>query len=292
LLVVIAIIAILIALLVPAVQKVREAAARTQCANNLKQLALAVHGFHDANKAMPASRGQGGCCWGTWIVPLMPYFEQTAAANLYQNWGGVDATGPRYGAAPNTTNVTQKRYAVMTCPSDEKYQGTIAGHNYAVNAGNTGSGQAATLNGVLNGGAPFKPATVRYEKTCSMTLTSIKDGTSNTVALAEVLQGPNGDLRGWVWWSEAAVITGYLAPNSASPDVNGGTCNNLPARGLPCIASGTTTNPTMYASRSNHTGGVNIALCDGTVRFINNNIALATWRAICSAQNGESAGDF
>jgi prepilin-type N-terminal cleavage/methylation domain-containing protein len=298
LLVVIAIIAILIALLVPAVQKVREAAARTQCANNLKQLGLAVHSFHDANKAMPASHGKDTCCWGTWIVPLMPYFEQAAAANLYVNWGGNDSTngGIRYGAAPNTTNVTTKRYAVMTCPSDEKQSpfGGITNHNYAVNLGNTGYGRAATLNGVNYGGAPFKPATVQFEKTCSMTLTTIRDGTSNTVAIGEVIQGVGSDLRGFTWWGDAAGITGYLAPNSPLPDVlyTPTYCNNLPQRGLPCTGTPTTTNPVMFATRSNHTGGVNVALCDGTVRFINNNVALTTWRALCSAQEGDSPGEF
>jgi prepilin-type N-terminal cleavage/methylation domain-containing protein len=296
LLVVIAIIAILIALLVPAVQKVREAAARAQCTNNLKQLMLAVHGFHDANKSMPAYLGAGGCCWGTWVVPIMPYIEQANAANLYQNWGGTDSTGIRYGAAPNTTNVTTVRYAVMSCPSDENNSpiSNITNHNYAVNIGNTGNNQPATLNGVLNGGAPFKQATVQFNKTCSMKLTSISDGTSNTVGMAEVLQGVGSDLRGFVWWGDAAGITGYLPPNTSLPDViyTTGYCNNLPQRGRPCTGVPTATNPSMFAARSQHTGGVNVGLCDGTVRFVNNNIALLTWQALCSAQGGDLVGDY
>src|SRR3954452_16307651 len=80
LLVVIAIIAILISLLVPAVQKVREAAARTQCQNNLKQIGLAMHSHHDANKPLPNSRKD---TYQTWMVDILPYLEQD---NLYKQW--------------------------------------------------------------------------------------------------------------------------------------------------------------------------------------------------------------
>lgn len=124
LLVVIAIIAILIGLLLPAVQKIRAAAQRMQCNNNLKQLALGMHNYHDTRNELPSGMSPGTvnfgnlyCCWGTWQVAILPYVEQQQAFNLYVNYGGDDSTGPRYGASPNTA-VTTVRYKVFTCPSD------------------------------------------------------------------------------------------------------------------------------------------------------------------------------
>src|SRR5262249_32774150 len=139
LLVVIAIIAILIGLLLPAVQKVREAAAMTQCRNNLKQIALAMHDYHNANNnVLPSGVGKWGCCWGTWMVAVLPYIEQDNMWNKYQNYSGNDATGIRYASAPNTTNVTTIRVKTFQCPSDipTSPSGGITNNNYVVNFGN------------------------------------------------------------------------------------------------------------------------------------------------------------
>ncbi len=295
LLVVIAIIAILIGLLLPAVQKVREAAARAQCSNNLKQLGIAMHSYNDAIGGLPPTTGASGCCWGTWVVLVFPYIEQEPAYKLYRNWGGNDSTGPRYGAAPNTTNVTTRRYNVLTCPSDIN-NSPISGmtnHNYAVNIGNTGNAQQATLNGVRFSGAPFERAlagpTAGTSQMFRNKLQAIPDGTSNTLLVSEVLQGRGSDLRGFLWWGDAAGFTTYLAPNSTQPDViyTAGYCNNQPQMNMPCTGVPTTTSPSMFGSRGRHTGGVNAGMCDGSVRFVSNSINLDTWRAMSTTMGSE-----
>ncbi len=283
LLVVIAIIAVLIGLLLPAVQKVREAAARSSCQNNLKQLGLAMHNFHDAYQRLPEGEGPSGCCWGTWQVLILPYIEQEALFRLYQNWGGNDSTGPRYSAPPNTTNVTTKRLKVLTCPSDTPNAPilNITSHNYAVNYGNTGYGQQANLNGVVFGGAPFARGR-------GFPLTQITDGTSNTLMAAEVRQGQNVDLRGFTWWGDASEFTAYLAPNSPLPDViyTPFYCKNIP-QNPPCSGTPTATNPSMFAARSRHTGGVNAVFCDGGVRFVPDRVDINIWRALATSRGGE-----
>src|SRR5947209_1492006 len=117
LLVVIAIIEILIGLLLPAIQKVREAANRATCQNNLKQIALANMNYESSYGTFLPGVGKNGCCWGVWMIPILPYMEQDALSKIYVNFGGLDYSGPRYASGVNV-QVTIQRLKAFTCPSD------------------------------------------------------------------------------------------------------------------------------------------------------------------------------
>lgn len=121
----------------------------------------------------------------------------------------------------------------------------------------------------------------------------IIDGTSNTLLIAEVLQGKERDLRGFTWWGDASSFTAYLPPNSTQPDriYTAGYCENLPQLNLPCDVS-TGSAPTMFAARSRHPGGVQVTLCDGSARFVAETIQIDTWRYLATARGAEVVGDF
>jgi prepilin-type N-terminal cleavage/methylation domain-containing protein/prepilin-type processing-associated H-X9-DG protein len=324
LLVVIAIIAILIALLVPAVQKVREAAARAQCLNNLKQLGVGMHNYHSTFKTLPGGVGKNGCCWGTWMITILPYVEQDPLYRQYRNFGGLDhnpgdsVNFPRYSQGTNRTLVTSVRLPIFTCPSDtpSSWSG-MTKHNYALNAGNTSLFQSSLPLGCKPGtggctpflGAPFNwytggdtlwgggdspypywnPPTDPNNGQMGrpVRLTDITDGTSNTMMAAEVLQGQGSSaLNGFTWWGGAAGYVGYIGPNSALPDVLvGGICGDP---NIPCTTTGTAAFPRMAGARSHHTNGLNVLMCDGSATFLTNAIDINVWRAISSSQGSEA----
>jgi prepilin-type N-terminal cleavage/methylation domain-containing protein len=285
LLVVIAIIAVLIGLLLPAVQRVREAANRAKCQNNLHQIGLACHNYHDAHKTFPIGGWDWG--WGAWQVGVLPYVEQEAAFRLYRNYLGRDNPGgPPVYSDPVNYPVTTRQFAVFTCPSDTPNATPIWGitsHNYAVNFGNTTASRTSPYGGVTFGGAPFGYRII-------VRLTDIPDGTSNTLLAAEVVQGQGMDVRGFTWDGVYAGFEAYLGPNSPEPDVvgSGGFCLYPFRNNPPCVLGPAE----VYAARSRHPGGVQAVLCDGSARFIANGIALDTWRALSTAHGGEVIGDY
>lgn len=315
LLVVIAIIGILVGLLLPAVQAAREAARRMQCSNNMKQIGLAIHMHHDTYKKIPALTGNG-CCWGTWLLPVMPFMENGNLFRLYQNYGGSDTVNsnypaaavagatpanPRYSQVPNTTNVTTKRIPAFTCPSDTSNAPIVNIPNYNY-AGVTGNG--ASWGALAAGPAPIPTGYVArpgmfdqtiYEYTISgTTITknakkvqfgSVTDGLSNTLMVGEVLQGRGTDLRGFMWWGIAAGASTYMTPNSKAPDQiqpNNNGCKTDPAANLPCIEAALFIN----GMRSRHVGGIQVVMGDGSVQFISQSVDATLFMNLGSMADG------
>jgi len=287
LLVVIAIIAILIGLLLPAVQKVREAAARMSCSNNLKQLAIGTHAFHDANSKFPsngpgATYNMSGPNW-SWLAHILPYIEQ---GNLYQQLGIPTANlGGQAGLAAVIKT--------FLCPSDGQSSqprtntadigGTVGQTNYKGVCGSNwqwGSyniGGSPTGNGLDQGNGIFyrtdgSPTTSGHGP---LTIVAITDGTSNTFLAGEDIPS----LNRWCAWpyNNAAVGTCAIPLNNAL----------LP--GQPGY-NNTGDWPDIYSFRSRHTNGANFCLADGSVRFVSQSISITTYRNAATYNGGETLG--
>jgi len=292
LLVVIAIIAILVALLLPAVQQAREAARRSSCKNNLKQLGTAMHNYHDVTNCLPMGAikspniADAGTSGYLWVRYMLPYIEQGA---MYDAWREDEAYNSSH-------NITYVRTVIPTylCPSDTatKTWNYAPNYNYAVNYGNTTFARTSPHNGVDFGLAPFHYSTNTTGK--AYKFRDMTDGTTNTMLMAEVRQGPvDGDLRGLIWYTHHSGFTSHYPPNASNPDyLNSGFCKAASANvGMPC--SGTSgSNPLNFSARSRHKGGVQILLGDASVRFISDNIHLETWRNLSTMQDGEVLGEF
>ena len=315
LLVVIAIIGVLVALLLPAVQSAREAARRAQCSNNLRQIGLGVHNYNDSCTILPP--GNYHSVFGSWLVALLPYVEQTSMAQIYTNAGmsGYPGSGIRYGQAPNLT-VTKTQMKVYTCTSDtNSANGSLLSgitfHNYVANYGNTTRGRMSPAgtnsNGTPNvfGGAPFIEVIMPNLGSSSYTflghdntfkqyvrLAEITDGTSNTLAMSETIQGKGSDLRGFAWWGGGCHFETKLTPNSPQPDIMEQNCTPSNKLNPPCQnhSNPPTTDPNKeesIAARSRHPQGVMAVMCDGSVRFFSNNVNLDAWRAYGTAGGGD-----
>ncbi|MFM9024524.1 MAG: DUF1559 domain-containing protein [Planctomycetaceae bacterium] len=310
LLVVIAIIAVLIGLLLPAVQSARESARRISCTNNLKQVCLAFHVLHDANNALPASDYcMAGSC-GTWQVAILPYIEEQGLFNQYQGFKtGTTASGgaAQYSSTINNA-VTQTAIPALRCPSDSAgangkapTEGNRTKHNYVVNAGNTNrmqddpSGRGSPLNGVIFGGAPFvrdgKSSVPRAQTRPLVRFKDVPDGLSKTLMASETILGINtdtaSDLRGFTWWGPGAVFHGHYQPNTTQPDgfQFAQYCNNQPTQGVPCVAP---VGDVQLSARSRHRGGVIAGMCDGSITFVEEGIALNPWRAMSTTRAGDA----
>ena len=321
LLVVIAIIAILIGLLLPAVQKVREAAARTQCQNNLKQMGLAFHNFHDANQKMPKGGRDGhnvvppnpasNCCnwdrdYKNVAIPagampdrsgfnfryhILPYIEQE---NLFRM---VDTD--------EMHKLPVKGYYCPTRRSPTTYGTTTLTTrcDYNGNAGTTFS-NGTPADGSAGGANTFNGVVVR-ENVGNVTIVGITDGTSNTLMLAEKWLHPNrhnadggdNERETNAGWDECVVRIGGGTFNY---QYNNGQCSGpytartIPRtpqhdRDAPCVvnAAGATTTIWNQQFGSSHIGGMNAVMADGSVRVVQYSVDPIVWAAVCTRNGGE-----
>lgn len=305
LLVVFTIVGILVALLLPAVQSAREAARRKICTNHLRQISLGMQQYHDLHGSLPP--GKKGCCWGTWLVFVLPQIEQDNLYNCYNFAGDNRPDRPssfdkdlRYFGPANRT-VTSTRIETYLCPSDSINAPVTAedglrvvsctSQNYAVNFGNVSQDQLNRPN-LKFGGAPFtdvgSPLADRgLAARPTVSIRDVLDGTSQTLLASEVIVGQGYDLRGFSWWGDAAGFEAFRTPNSSMPDVmvDADYCRDR-APNPPCTAVNDTMTD-VYAARSRHTGGVNASMIDGSVRFVKDSIDPAVWQAISTTSGGE-----
>jgi prepilin-type N-terminal cleavage/methylation domain-containing protein/prepilin-type processing-associated H-X9-DG protein len=314
LLVVIAIIAILIGLLVPAVQKVREAAGRLSCSNNLHQIGIALANCADThNGDLPPANGtypvnlngttQWVCpkpsdtAWGGVLYHILPFMEQD---NLYQATKCWDANGnfttgygiEDGGGLPPGQGYTQINQVVKSylCPSDPTASN---GHGY----GNWAAVGSYVYNGIL-----FPADWVGYSKFPA----SVQDGTSNTIFMTETYAGTNYNADQTLWWWD---YNSFHTPPSANGDCGGLNYYGVPQanpdqwkpliRPLPTYCA-TTTQPwtwggsvsvCMCRAVSPHTGGINVGLGDGSVRFLNQGVSGVTFFAATTPAGGEVLGN-
>jgi len=324
LLVVIAIIAVLIGLLLPAVQKVREAAARIRCQNNLKQMGLALHNHHDSVGYLPpaivnSGRWSGGVSApaslsfypsdGAWYVYnhsgfvfMLPYLEQD---NLYKQYdftvpgslsNPVNAALPPTAGALTSTHpnalVQSQKLKVFTCPSDKDPEVIISNSgasDYYQRPNTARSNYLFSAGGLTDYNGP-NDWSVSYAgafgHNTKVKLPEIRDGTSNTIAIGESVQVKSGtaSIFGPYWGSGTHTATIGYTPSS-DPRFNINALWSATCQlGPSCVYA--------WVFSSYHSNGANFVMCDGSVRFISQSIPYATFFALNTRAGGEVTSNF
>jgi prepilin-type N-terminal cleavage/methylation domain-containing protein/prepilin-type processing-associated H-X9-DG protein len=317
LLVVIAIIGILIGMLLPAVQSVREAARRVECLNNMRQLGLSLHNYESAHGAFPPSRlspddqpipsdltqnSRGESAFQSWTTLLLPFIDQANLGNSF------DYRTAWFEDRNSTVVATQ--LAIHKCPSSPAVDGVDPYHRIGAAAGDYGSineVKKKVFTEVLGVNDPGENARLGLlAKFVDNPIAAVSDGTSNTLYVAEAAGHPEVYIVGRRMSSEDFTIyrtnddkvvnlNGQFAPADgtgwADPDcgfsVNGSTPDGLDKWGPAMINA-----INVSEAYSFHPGGANFAMADGSTHFINDTIDAETFVGLCTRAGGEVVGDF
>ncbi|CAN5620465.1 DUF1559 domain-containing protein [soil metagenome] len=309
LLVVIAIIAVLIGLLLPAVQKVRESASRSKCLNNLKQIGLALHNYEGTNRTFPQGRNAYPKVVSA-PARLLAYVEQANLQDLIDPEGTLAVGGQNDTAAKNPIGL-------LVCPSDLQ-KGRVPGSDYyGVNyVANNGLGVTLDSAGGITGYLKIPDGDGAFAQT-PVKLSQISDGLSYTAAFTESLVGNGATLSAaptdpLIMRLAVLEVAGGNDPTPADCDSGNGTWNlrrseqwinghygntlynhfYTPNHRGKWDCGNASHNKGLTAARSNHPGGVLVLLCDGSVRFVLNSVAVPTWRALGTRAGGEVPGEF
>ncbi|MDB5334506.1 MAG: prepilin-type cleavage/methylation protein [Planctomycetaceae bacterium] len=330
LLVVIAIIAVLIALLLPAVQQAREAARRSQCKNNLKQLGLALHNYHETAGAFPPAAIRGANCGSStgptrcnglsFMARLTPFFDQAAIYNVLNfsvepAWNDTNPNGYAVASAA--------KLPLLVCPSDPlkgaSKRPDLGPTSYIACVGNTDNwcadpawfeGQMGANNAAYICKSPQNGLSVVFGNS-KTNIAMITDGTSNTMVLSECTMG-------WPYVQQDNAFATCLSGGTVAQTSYGSLYDAMGyswiyANGMQswsfstlmkpndpvvvaqnnnlCVGS-PWVGPARFRASSQHTGGVHVVLCDGGVRFISDNINLTVWQNLGNRADGNVIGDF
>jgi prepilin-type N-terminal cleavage/methylation domain-containing protein/prepilin-type processing-associated H-X9-DG protein len=301
LLVVIAIIGVLVSLLLPAVQKVREAANRISCQNNLKQLGLALQNYHTANRCFPPGRVKvGSVDYHGWIAYTLPYLEQDNLARQ------INLSLPY--ADPNNIAAGVTHLGVLTCPSAPGKRDSTTGAmtDYSASGIYMSASLAATQNfAVPYGNDPTRfnnsgvllrvaPASIDGDATGN-SISDINDGASNTIVVAECAGRPQSWVSGRLDSSGTFINSGgthqgrWIDPNNWLEifgfDISAHTQGWPASNPTPPCAINCANSKEVYAF---HPGGANTVFADGSVHFLNASMDLPTLRALVTINGGET----